>query len=137
MTETGNEFIKMTLDFANQTAQQIMTLSVGVLAISITFTKDIVNKKSRGLLFLKSAWFFFLLSIPCGLLVMTRLTGLTTRKASDPSINPISQDMNDFEVFLVIQFLFFLLGCILLCVYGAISLKREKNKTTDSSTEKD
>lgn len=48
---TSVEMAKMSLDYASQAAQALMTLAVGVLAFSITFAKDFVKDNTYPLHF--------------------------------------------------------------------------------------
>ncbi|HXK39880.1 MAG TPA: hypothetical protein VJ837_03530 [Candidatus Paceibacterota bacterium] len=83
-------------DFAADLVKQLITLSTGVIALTITFAKDIVGSvgssngaDSESILWLTLAWIGFSLSIVFGIWALMALTGTLEPKGSDtaaPSI---------------------------------------------------
>lgn len=64
------------IDLAAELSKQLISLSTGILALSITFAKDIVGKiERRGVRLLGIAWIFYLLTIILALLHLSALTG--------------------------------------------------------------
>ena len=62
-------------DFALESTKQMIALSTGVLAITITFLKDGAGGGVADVGALKVAWLLFLLSVVFGLLTLMGLTG--------------------------------------------------------------
>jgi hypothetical protein len=132
--------VKLTADYINQFTQQLITLAVGVLALSITFTKDIVKDSSfHRIWLLKASWVVFLISIVCGLLVMSNLTEvLVTRNSLVNDISPahfIEDTLLKTKFYSSSQFAVFLFGCILLIIYGAFPIQKRvprKRKTAET-----
>lgn len=61
---------------AAELSKQIITLSTGILALSVGFAKDVAKTiDRRDVRLLSSAWIFYLLAIICALLHISALTG--------------------------------------------------------------
>ena len=99
-------------DFATDTTKQLITLSTAVLALTITFAKDIlggtVGDLDRGLL--AATWILYLISIVFGVLTMQ---ALTHRIASGGSV-----DDKAVRVVAIIQNLFFGAATLLIVIFG-------------------
>lgn len=115
-------------DFATDTTKQLITLSTAVLALTITFAKDIlggnaprycptdlvgqfpytVGDPDRGLL--AATWILYLISIVFGVLTMQ---ALTHRIASGGSV-----DDKAVRVVAIIQNLFFGAATLLIVIFG-------------------
>lgn len=68
--------LKLAFEYASDLAKQLITLSTGVLAVSITFTKDILGGvPPRGVTALKVAWVLLLLSTLAGAWTLAALAG--------------------------------------------------------------
>lgn len=130
----NNEIAKLGLQYVNQFTQQVITLSTAVLALSITFTKDIVkNVPHSPLWILKSAWAAFLVSIIFGLWVMMAVTGILTKSNNETLF--IVGDTIRFPS--TIQVMLFGLGVILMILYGAVSVRKKAGPELDSEMGKD
>jgi hypothetical protein len=71
-----DEQVKLGFEFAKGLSEQLITISTGILALSITFTKDLVDRiPPRGTIFLGISWLLFVISIVCGLDHLSALTG--------------------------------------------------------------
>lgn len=71
-----NERKKQAFEFARDTTKQLITLSTGIIALTITFSKDVIGNPSpfhRNLLVL--SWLSFLLSVVLGVWTLLALTG--------------------------------------------------------------
>lgn len=68
---------------ASELATQLITLATGILALSITFVKDVVKNGSVVKWPLKTAWFIYLLSIVLGMWVLMAVTGSIFRVVSN------------------------------------------------------
>ncbi len=63
-----DEQIKLAFTFASDLSKQLITLSTGILALTVTFTKDIVRRISaKGAWALAVAWIFYFISIICNI----------------------------------------------------------------------
>lgn len=72
------EFILKGFDFTKELVIQLITLSTGILALSISFSekliKDYINNKQLMSL-LKKAWICYLVSIICGIWTLMAISG--------------------------------------------------------------
>lgn len=104
------------ITLAADLAKQILTLATGILALTITFYKDLDSrsgpKKYRG--FLYASWLAFLASVILGLLTMGKLISL--------SLNPINPDiinnLDGASFWAFLQWLSFFIGICLIVIYG-------------------
>lgn len=69
-------------DYARTAITQVITLSSGILGISITFAKNFSTNHVPGLLTL--SWILYVVAIVCGLVCLSSLTGIVM---SNQSIN--------------------------------------------------
>ena len=95
-------------NFASNTVNQVIALSSGILALTVTFAKDhlVDSTTSRGLGILKMSWVFQIMSIVCGLWSLMSLTGqVASTKLKNPSIWSTSVTLP-----VSLQFALFLLG---------------------------
>lgn len=79
--------IQKAFDFANDLTKQLITLSTAIIALTITFTKDIIGTVSdEAKLFLMISWGIYLLSIIFGVWTLMALTGSLepVKKPKDP-----------------------------------------------------
>lgn len=61
---------------ANDLAKQLITLATGILALSITFIKDVLKNNGQVITWpLKSAWVLYLFSMVSGIWEMMAITG--------------------------------------------------------------
>lgn len=115
-----NEKKQKAFDFAGDTTKQLITLSTGIITITITFTKDILGTGNAShKVLLMSSWVFFLMSIILGVWTLMALTGELEqigKKPKDPSIRG-----KNVTVPSALQILFFLIGIGLAVAYGIAS----------------
>jgi hypothetical protein len=76
---------ELAFEFAREIATQLLTLSTGFLALTVTFTKDLV-KSSHGRAMLYLAWILQLGSIAAGVWTLMSLTGALARPSSGTPI---------------------------------------------------
>ena len=69
------ERTKQAFEFAADAAKQIITLSTAILALTITFLKDVLNSPSARSSLLGAAWIFYLLAVLAGIWALLALTG--------------------------------------------------------------
>jgi|SRR5215469_11935329 len=77
-----DESLKKAFDFAADLAKQLITLSTGIVTVTITFAKDFLPKEAtleakRWAIF---AWYAFFASIVCGVWTLMALTGTLDQK---------------------------------------------------------
>ncbi len=68
--------LEKAFDFAVEVTKLLISLSTGIIAISITFSKDIIKITPAGsncLLF--ASWIIYVISIGCGLTAILSMTG--------------------------------------------------------------
>jgi hypothetical protein len=139
MDQISQKIAEMGFQSASELAQQLVTLSTGVLALTITFTKDVLKNHSRSpLLILKIAWVVLLVSICFGIMTKMALTGtLMPQQTASPEDRLVFK--SNVLTPAKLQILTFLLGIVLIIVYGAFSLKRQSRNPADddAATEMD
>lgn len=109
---------------ANELTKQLITLAIGILAISITFRKEILPDTIRNVtIILKFSWLSYLLSVCLGMWAMMALTGMVF-KASIQGAESMREDpygSSFLPAFL--QIISFLAGTVLIIWYGMKSLQ--------------
>jgi hypothetical protein len=110
-----NDAVKLGFEFARDLSNQLITLSTGLLAFTVTFSKDSMKTLPRRTIYvLGTAWGLHLLSIAFGILAVMALTG-TVLVPLDAD-NPIGSNARWPAG---VQIITFLIGTLLLIVYGA------------------
>lgn len=107
-------------DFAQETTKQVITLSTGIVALSVTFLKDVFGGSQTefqvGLLI--TAWIAYLISIAAGIATLLSLTGsLGSSKEDSPSIFG-----RTIQLMAITQLLLFVGATGLIVWYGVLSL---------------
>lgn len=106
-------------DFAQESTKQMIALSTGIIAVSITF-KDFVGTVSgpaRTLVFI--SWIFFLASVFCGLWVLMALTG--TLEPNDAT-TPASIRGKNVTTPAMLQSVTFFVGLLFAVIFGIAAL---------------
>ena len=118
---------KKAFDFASDVIKQLITLATGIIAITITFSKDIVGASMlTDSITIFISWGLFILSIICGILALLALTGtLDPLTPSDPPTVP-SVNSNSIKLFSAIQILSFIAGLICTVVFGITAINDAK-----------
>jgi hypothetical protein len=93
-----NEREKKAFDFAADLTKQLITLSTGIVTITLLLSKDLVGPRVFALL----AWTFYLLSTVFGLWALMALTGtlapLKRKMKPHAAVKPASSAATDTEV---------------------------------------
>lgn len=116
---TSEERIQKAFDFSADLTKQLITLATGIIALTITFSKDFLlrpNAAPRWIACL--AWCFFLVSIAAGILALSALTGNLDAK---DKTKPLTIYAPNVLVFSLSQFVTFGIGLLLTIVFGACS----------------
>jgi hypothetical protein len=125
-----DERTRLGFEFAKEIATQLITLSTGLLALTITFMKELsafLQAGSRTWLYW--AWGLQLSSIICGVWTLMALTGALMPSASNGELPPtFGGHVRLPALFQVVLFLF---GVASMVAYGSKALRR-----TGSGTEK-
>lgn len=112
-----DERTQKAFDFAKETTKQLLTLSTGIIALTITFSKTFAeNVPPQATIFLKLAWLAYLLSILFGIWTLMALTG--TLEPKDKSKDIVSIWGGNVTVPAGLQVLTFLAGLVLIVVFG-------------------
>lgn len=113
--------------FANDLTIQLITLASGILALSITFMRDVVKSNSPTWA-LKGAWIILLLSVCCGIWTLMGITGDIFRITTGPEeLRPSSYGPN-IIIPSAFQITSFVTAIILLIIYGARTIKSKENE---------
>lgn len=107
---------------ASDIAKQLITLASGILALEVTFAKNILDAKldqtSRYLL--SGSWIFFLLSVVAGVWSLLALTGSL---GQSESLTPRTIYGSNIRIPAFVQILLFLGGLALSVWFGIRALK--------------
>lgn len=121
-------------NFTVDLTKQLITLSTGILALSITFIKDIL-KSDRNVVTRKltTSWIIYLLSITSGIWTMMALTGTVFEATCKPALqNGCDPDFlkqysfpygSNISVPLGLQILLFLMATGFLIAFGVQTLR--------------
>ncbi len=108
-------------DFSQDAAKQLITLSTGVLALTITFYKDFAPNAGHGSKTLMAiGWGLFLLSVTFGVFGLFMLTGALAPK-EDKDKPPTVHHKNS-DIASGLQQLTFLGGLVLTVIAGILAL---------------
>lgn len=98
--------------FANSSVTQVITLSAGILGLSVTFITSKTSSMSySGSWLLKGSWIAFLVSLIAGVVSLSAITGLVNRKAS-------SSNSGWLRVPWIIELVAFLVGLGMFAIFG-------------------
>lgn len=79
-----DERTKKAFDFAQDATKQLLTLSTGIVALTITFSKEFIgNVPFSARPFAIWAWAVFVVSVVCGVWTLLSLTGELDRGSGD------------------------------------------------------
>jgi hypothetical protein len=105
--------------FAQDTTKQLMTLSTGIIALTITFSRDVVKNPSvSGHSLLLWALGAFLFSTVCGVVTLMALTGNLVGAADDKEPSIYARDV---RIPSMLQALSFAAALALTLLYGLSS----------------
>lgn len=131
---------KKAFDFAADTTKQLIGISTGIIALMVTFSKDIIgNNIVSPKSLLAWTWGIFIVSIVFGVLTLMALTGTLQpmkKESKDevpenkPEPTNIELDINNgnIRLFSSLQILFFLIAIVLTAVFGYKSLNNSNSE---------
>lgn len=104
-------------DFASDTTKQLLTLSTAILALTITFLKDVLggSASTSDKVLLAISWALFLVSIGAGLVTMMALTAELEPKTGTPNPSIRGRDVVRASI---VQALTFLGGALFILVFA-------------------
>ena len=112
-----NDEVKIAFEFARDTVRQFLTLATGLIALTITFSKDFVSSvPDEFRIYLLWSWGFMLFSVLTGLLSLMALTGALDRSEQDnkePSITA-----KNITIPASFQVISFFIGLVLMVIFG-------------------
>ncbi|MBW3565426.1 MAG: hypothetical protein KY459_11930 [Acidobacteria bacterium] len=102
--------------FAQELTKQLLTLSTGIIALSVTFTKEFVTSSPARNALLVSVWIFLLFSIGGGVLHLMALTGALAGETPPTGI------LDNARVMACLQVVGFFLGMFAMVAYGLVAV---------------
>ena len=115
---------KKAFDFASDTTKQIISLSTGILALSVTFSEELLGDTGefpKNLLI--GAWVIFIISIFFGLLTQMTLTGTLDPREKYKEKTSLSINNWNIKIFSICQVIFFFIAIIITVLFGYQSLR--------------
>ena len=120
---------KPSFDFAADSTKQLITVATGVITATVIFAKDL-DSTSRALAL--ACWIVLTLSIFCGLFVLFNMSGelhnAATTSRSPDLYNP------GIRTFSIAQLGVFLVGVILVMIFGVYAKPEQKNSNPQPLT---
>ena len=124
------EAIKLGFQFARDLANQLITLSTGILLLTITFMKDVLKIiPPKGVRALRIAWAIYLSSVIFGIWTIMALTGTLLDEESCKVIAFNVRFPSTLQIFS------FLIATFLIIRFGYSSLKSLADRMSATSTE--
>lgn len=133
------EHEKKAFDFASDLTKQLITLSTGIVTLSVTFSKDIIGEVDDSKSYiLFTSWIAFILSLLFGVLTLMALTGNldpkeVEQKQPDGSMKMVKPQpittitSRNVTSTSVLQLLFFFIAIVSTCTYGYFAASNKKN----------
>jgi hypothetical protein len=111
-----NEQTKYAFSSASDTSKQLITLSTAVLALQLTFVKDIASCSFKMAVWpLAASWVFLFISIIAGVVTLMALTGSTAQKSPPKAIEIYCYNI---KIPVLVQIFSFLLGILSFVIYA-------------------
>jgi hypothetical protein len=111
-----DEHAKAAFASASDTSKQLITLATGLLALEITFAKDVIGKlDATAKCLVGVSWILLLLSVVAGVWTLLALTGSLSQSIA-PAAGAISG--SNVRIPATVQILLFLGGLILTVWFG-------------------
>lgn len=109
--------IQKAFDFASETTKQLITIASAILAVTVTFAKDMLNERTiHAAWALQFSWALYLISILFGIWTLMALTGSLEPNTED-SGKPTIRKKN-VTIPSCLQILVFLIAVLLSVIYG-------------------
>jgi hypothetical protein len=124
--------IKLAFEFASDLTKQLITLSTGIIVITIAFTKDILSRISKSQRWLLgSAWVLYLISVICGIFSLMALTGALAplELVSQEVLKQIPSIPRQFARWQIITFL---VATVIVILYGVLGLRADEKESPNT-----
>ncbi|MEV1079902.1 hypothetical protein AB0I98_16895 [Streptomyces sp. NPDC050211] len=106
----------MPFNLAKEAVVQVNTLASAVLALSVTFRKDLATKADEtSVAILQSSWGLLILSLCSGIVALLALTGQLSKAAAGNAANLYAGGL---RLFWIVQLVAFFAGMGLFGVFG-------------------
>jgi hypothetical protein len=126
-----SDSLQLGFEFASELSKQIITLATGILALTITFHKDVLEgRPRRGDRLLATAWIALLLAVSFGIWHLMALTGHLVSPAGASGIGPSAR------LPAALQVIAFAAGLGLVIAYGALNLFGSRARERPSKSTK-
>ena len=130
---------KKAFDFAADSTKLLITLSTGIIALTITFSKDFIGSEVTYPIWpLITAWILYFLSVLFGIFTMLSLTGsLLPMKMNFDKIDEHEKKVSINEKNITfkssVQILLFLLALFFTGIFGYISIHSKINSIKEKT----
>jgi hypothetical protein len=120
--------VKSLFDYASDLTKQLLTLSVGIITISVTFAKDVAKNNPKKLRrYISLCWIFNFLSIFFGILSLMAVTGAIDEGLTKGG--PVTEHSN-MKDFAGLQIITFLMGLVTIIIYGNMGIMHGQDDNT-------
>jgi hypothetical protein len=129
---TFDDQAKQAFASASDWSKQILTLSTGIVTVTVSFSDKIFGPLSHGeKLFLYGSWVVYLVSILGGVWTLSALTG-TLAGATEPSSSDVYK--SNTRVPAIVQVVAFVLATISIVVFGILAAGNPAAKPAPASS---
>jgi hypothetical protein len=111
-----DERLKKAFELATEVHKQLITLATAIVAITVSFSKDIFAGQQGATDLLQWGWVLYLLSIMAGVWALLAITG-TLARAAEANQAPVLYKSN-IQFPAILQITLFLAGTGLLIAFG-------------------
>ena len=117
--------VKNLFDYASDLTKQLLTLSAGIITISVTFAKDIAQNNPRRIRrYISLCWICNFLSIFFGILSLMALTGAIDEAVREGHKVTMPANM---RVYTALQIITFLAGLVNIIIYGNMGIMHHQS----------
>lgn len=106
------------VEIAVDLCKQLIAISGGMVVFSVTFLKDLLKDRGKGLNFLLFAWVFLLLSMLAGFVALEGIIGHLMNLGPK---GPPNLEASTVQGPAAVQFILFLTGVVLLVIFAVIN----------------
>jgi hypothetical protein len=112
---------KLAFDYARDSTKQLMTLATGVVALTVTFSKEFIGTASPDIkCYVNWSWILLLISVGFGQFCLMALTGiLGSQKQPPPLLNIYAKKI---KITSIMQVLTFFTGLLLAIIFAVKAL---------------
>jgi hypothetical protein len=115
---------KAAFDYASDSTKQLITLATGIIAVSITFSTDVIGNTTAHRWALVAAWIVYVVSIVFGVWALLALTGTLELESGDETVAPST----------AVQIIAFVTATGLLVVYAGLTLDAKTTPKPPATT---